>query len=95
VQSIHLLSDLKDKFVESVELQMHLSSLDEQFIENLDGLIQSSTGNCKVRFMVYDSMENLKVEMRSKRQGISLSREFVKQLDEMKNISYVLNPKKM
>jgi DNA polymerase III subunit alpha len=95
VQSIHLLSDLKDKFVESVELQMHLSTLDEQLIDNLDGLIQSSTGSCKVRFMVFDNMENIKVEMRSKRQGITLSREFVKQLNEMKNISYVLNPKKM
>jgi hypothetical protein len=52
---------------------------------------QAEEGDCQVRFRVKDPVEQLKVEMPSKRMKVRLTPDLIRELEDIEQVSYSLS----
>ncbi|HXH98985.1 MAG TPA: DNA polymerase III subunit alpha [Sphingobacteriaceae bacterium] len=95
VNSITLLSDLREKMAKCLTIQLPLHELSDTYISKLDEIIQLNSDqnpnrNCQLRFNVLDYEETVSLDMPSKNVKIFPSNEFLEHL-ELNNIKYKLN----
>ncbi len=91
VSSIQLLSELREKLAKSITIQIPLTKVTDDFIEEIKVLLEANPGNCTVKFSVFDIEENIKVEMPSKKTKVNLSNDLIQMLESRKEISFKLN----
>lgn len=96
VTSITLLSDLRDKLVKCLTIQLPLTEVSDEFIVRMDEIIRDNEEsnpqrNCQLKFNLLDYDETVALEMPSKNVKIFPSNEFLAHLRELNNISYKLN----
>lgn len=85
VTQIDLLSEIKNKYVKSIQLKMSINSLNENLIDLLDNTLKKNKGNCKLTITIEDAAEKIKIDMPSLAGGISLNEETISLLEELKN----------
>jgi len=96
VNSIVLLSELRDKMSKSLTIQVPLTELSNTFISRIDEIIrlnteQNESRNCQLKFMILDYEEETILEMPSKTVRINPSNEFLDEISKMVGIRYKLN----
>ena len=96
VNSIVLLSELRDKMSKSLTIQVPLTELSNTFINKMDEIIrlnteQNENRNCQLKFMVMDYEEETILEMPSKTVRINPSNEFLDEISKMIGVRYKLN----
>lgn len=96
VNSIVLLSELRDKMSKSLTIQVPLTELNNTFINKMDEIIrinteQNENRNCQLKFMVMDYEEETILEMPSKTLRINPSNEFLDEISKMIGVRYKLN----
>jgi DNA polymerase-3 subunit alpha len=96
VNSIVLLSELRDKMSKSLTIQVPLTELSNTFINKMDEIIrlnteQNENRNCQLKFMVMDYEEETILEMPSKTVRINPSNEFLNEISKMIGVRYKLN----
>ncbi|TNE54249.1 MAG: DNA polymerase III subunit alpha [Bacteroidetes bacterium] len=82
IRTIELLHDLREKRGKVINLKVSTKNIDQIFISDLNRLFMDHTGNCQVKFTVYDPLEGIQVSMPSKNVRVEVSNDFVKKLDE-------------
>jgi DNA polymerase-3 subunit alpha len=84
IQKIELLSELKNKAFNHLQLTMKLNDLDETTIIKLEGLLKSQkTGNCTFDFIINDPSENQSIKLEPKAGKISVSDELLEELEKL------------
>ncbi len=96
VNSIQLLSELRDKLAKHLTIQLNLNDVTDVFIEKINTLIQTNSKqdhlkNCSVIFTVEDPEEKMEVKMLSRKVKINPSNDFLNALDSIGNVKYKLN----
>jgi DNA polymerase-3 subunit alpha len=96
VNSIVLLSELRDKMSKSLTIQFPLSELSPSFINKIEEIIkvnteQNENRNCQLKFMIMDYEEETILEMPSKTFRINPSNEFLVEISKMIGVRYKLN----
>ena len=91
INSLSLLSDVRDKMSKSITLNLDLAFLKEDHITGLKQLIRSYEGNCELLLQLYDTEEKMQIKLASKRYRINPSNEFFKELDKLSVNSYRIN----
>lgn len=96
VNSIVLLSELRDKMSKSLTIQLPLTELSTAFINKMDEIIrlnteQNESRNCQLKFMIMDYEEETILEMPSKMVRINPSNEFLDEISKMIGVRYKLN----
>ncbi len=98
VQSISLLSDLRDKLVKCLTIQLPLTEVSDEFIVRMDEIIRNNEEknpqrNCQLKFKLLDQEESATValEMASKNIKVFPSNDFLERLKGLSNVSYRLN----
>ncbi len=88
VQEIHLLSDVKDTLIKSVQLRVSAADISEEFISELSKMIENNKGNTTLKFLIFDAKNKIWVEMFSRNSQVELSRNFINYLENQNSIEY-------
>jgi DNA polymerase-3 subunit alpha len=72
INSITLLSDVMEKFVNEITLQIPLSLINEQFVNEFTQLIKKNDGKCRLKLQVTDEENNTSIEMPSPKHQVSV-----------------------
>ena len=96
VNSIVLLSELRDKMSKCLTIQLPLTELSETFMNKIDEIVkinsdQNESRNCQLKFMIMDYDEETTLEMPSKSVRINPSNEFLKEISKLVGVRYKLN----
>ena len=94
INSIELLSEIRDKLSKSITLTIPLRTLSTEFIDNLTELLETDEseekGNCKLKVIVTDE-EKTTVNLFSRKVKLKITNHLLAQFNEMEGVNYKLN----
>ena len=88
--SFQLLHDVMDVYAKKLSIQLQISDLQETRISNLKELFSMHKGDNLLNFIIYDTEEQIKLNMSSRRQKVKISQELLDEL-EINDVHYKLN----
>jgi DNA polymerase-3 subunit alpha len=88
--NFQLLHDVMEAYAKKLSIQLNIKALDKQKIQDLQDLLIMHKGKHNLNFVVYDDDEELKVELKSRKQKVQISQELLTELQNQ-NIFYKLN----
>lgn len=88
--NFQLLHDVLEHYAKKLSIQVNIDDLDQGKIMSLKELLQMHPGNHMLNFLVYDTKEQIKIQMPSRRQKVKVSQELLNELKEQ-NFMYKLN----
>ena len=96
VNSIVLLSELRDKMSKCLTIQLPLTELSKTFMNKIDEIVRinsdhNESRNCQLKFMIMDYDEETTLEMPSKSVRINPSNEFLEEISKLVGVRYKLN----
>ncbi len=93
INSMELLSDLREKLTKKVILELRLDDLTEGLLSNLESVIsKKQTGaTYPIEFRIVDPIRKLSIKMPSRSMKIDLSNETIKDLNAIRDVKYKLN----
>lgn len=94
-KAFHLLGDIRDELTKEVELQIDASRLSSSSVDSLERIATNHHGKCILKLVVYDTEEQIKVELLAKKYLIDPSNEFFKAVAEIDFIQTRLIAKKI
>lgn len=94
-KAFHLLGDIRDELTKEVELQIDASRLSSSSVDSLERIATNHHGKCILKLVVYDTEEQIKVELLAKKYLIDPSNEFFKAVAELGFIQTRLIAKKI
>ena len=89
--SIQLLSDVRDKIIKNITLQVSLTDLSDGLINQVNEIINESPGNCNIKFTVLEPNEKISIDMLSRKYKVSPNNEFLARLKNIPKLNYLLN----
>ena len=95
ITSIQLLSEMREKMLKSITLNVPLKDISDNFIKNLDTLVKENTkekdGTCYLKINVMDSEEGIQLTLPSRKVRINPDNLFLSTIQSMPNVTYKLN----
>ena len=91
VKKIHLLPDVKEELINTLSLEMPISEITPEFIDDFDTITKENNGKTTVKFSIYDNDGKYNIEMFSRTRRIYLSDNFINFLEKNGNIGFKLN----
>lgn len=88
VNRIELLSEVRDKFSESISLKIDTKDIDENMILWLKGLEAKKKGNCKLDISLIDREDKYAVKLKSRSILVDLSNELIADLNKNEKIEF-------
>ena len=88
--SFQLLHDVLETRAKKLSIQLDIKNIDKDKIKSLKELLNMHKGNHLLNFLVYDSEEQLKLNMHSRKQKIKISQELLEELKQQQ-VFYKLN----
>lgn len=88
--NFQLLHDVMDAYAKKLSIQLSIKGLTEDKITQIQDLLHMHKGKHVLNFVVYDDEEELKVELKSRKQKVQISQELLNEL-QSQNIYYKLN----
>ena len=89
VNKIDYLSNLRKQQTKCLKISVPLKGLDHRFIEDIEKIFQKNEGTYPVKFNIYDTVNNLDIDMPSRFISVDVNDELIKELDAFK-VEYVL-----
>lgn len=94
IKSIHMLSEVREEMVRTVQLIVPVDLVSDALIANLQKhLVQAEKGkNVKhLRFQIVDNETNLKIDLFSRNQFVDISDQFFEFIEENQELEYQLS----
>jgi DNA polymerase III subunit alpha len=88
--SFQLLHDVMDTYAKKLSIQLNIEDLKEDKIESIKELLHLHKGNNLLNFVIYDTDEQIKLNMSSRKQKVKISQDLLNELAE-EAIHYKLN----
>ena len=90
ITHICLLSEVLQNMVNDVTLKIHLSDLSDDLINHISKSFKNKKGNCKIKFNIVDELDNISIELPSKKLKVNSS-EFLKNIAELPQVKFKIN----
>lgn len=87
---IQLLTEVREKMTSGIQIQIPVESLSNSLVDELEKISGAYPGQCQMKICVQDHIENISVEMMSRKYKIKPENGFFKMLDRLQDISYQL-----
>jgi DNA polymerase-3 subunit alpha len=95
IHSMQLLSELRDKMLKSITLNIPLRDISDDLIKHLDSLVKENTkekdGTCYLKINVMDAEDNIQLTLPSRKIRVNPDNSFLSRIQTIPNISYKLN----
>lgn len=89
VNSIDFLSNIREQKTKALKLKVSLSDVNHTFIEKMDAIFKSHEGKIMVQFNVFDTVNNLEVDLPSQFVKVDINNELLSSL-KSQNVEYEL-----
>ena len=86
VKKIDLLSDLRDKLIKQIKIDVLLENINEPMISRIRTLCKKHKGNIPIQVNVHD--EDTILEMPSRSLRVNMTREMTEELEQLENLSW-------
>jgi len=80
ITSINLLETAKQSLTKSIEISMHVASVNEEMVQFFDKNIKSNPGKSSLRFNIVEPTENLVVSLFNNDRGFSMNEDMAEYL---------------
>jgi DNA polymerase-3 subunit alpha len=95
INTISLLSEMRDRLTKSITVVLDLNTLDNQLLDNLQNMVQTNNEkypnkNCTLRFLVKDREDALLVDMSSKTFKVNPSDDLLEDIQNLTSMEAVL-----
>jgi DNA polymerase-3 subunit alpha len=90
IKNIYLLSSVREELVKNIQIKLPLDIITDAFLEEFTEHARRSPGNTNLKILVYDTSENISVDMFSRSQHIALSDELIGFLSANQEIEFKL-----
>ena len=90
ISKISLLSDLREKIAKEINLSVEVGQISDEFLDELDNLINENEGNCRVVVNILHKEEKLSAKGLLRGKKVFITDPLIETLDKM-DIKYVLN----
>ena len=91
IVSIHLLSEIKDKLVTKITLQIPLSELDDTAVAELSALVKNNSGNALLYFQIIGEESHMNIQLFSRPARIQVNKHFIDYLRDNLSIDFRIN----
>lgn len=85
---VELLAEIKDKMTKSITLDVNIDEVSDEFINQIESIVNSSHGNCKFSLNLIDRKEKNAVVLTSRSKKIALTDEVLNTFDKMQGVEY-------
>lgn len=84
------LSHIREKLVKWIHIPLAVNDINEKLVEGLDKAIKESKGNVRIKVLVTDPLEKIKLDLPSLGNGVNPTNEFIRELENMGIMEYRL-----
>ncbi|MBT3747464.1 MAG: DNA polymerase III subunit alpha, partial [Bacteroidetes bacterium] len=77
VKVIHLLSDIRESMIKAITLRIALSDVNKKLVETLEQAMRKNKGNTHLKFLIFDPVEKIWVEMFSRSHRVEINPELL------------------
>lgn len=95
ITAMQLLSEMREKMLKSITLNIPLKDISESFIKNLDLLVKENTkekdGTCYLKINVMDAEEGIQLTLPSRKVRVNPDNSFLSTIQNIPNVTYKLN----
>ena len=90
ILTIELLSELRDKSVKGITLNITTENVTQELIDTISDIVDLHEGKCDFSVQIKDNEEGV-IKLLSRTKRVDLNDEFLDQLNKIEEISYKLN----
>jgi DNA polymerase-3 subunit alpha len=90
ITNIGLLSEVLKKCVNDITLKLALADITEELIDRISKSMKKKSGNCNIRFAVFDTLENISIELPARKHKVDSS-DFLKVIAGIPEIKFKIN----
>ena len=87
ISNMELLSDVKDKMLNSITLSLPVSDINDSVVKMLHRISSNNKGQCTLAFNIFDPKTNVKIKMHSRSHRVKIDNGLISELNNQ-NISY-------
>ena len=87
ISNMELLSDVKDKMLNSITITLPVTDLSDRLVKVLQKISTSNKGNSTLAFNIFDPKTNIKIKMHSRSHRVKIDNGLISELNSQ-NISY-------
>lgn len=91
INSIQLLTDVKDSLLEKLTIQMPLTAFTTESVADISALLKNNSGNTLLYFHVYGTEPHLNLELFSRKSKINITTQLVDYLKSNEAIKFKVN----
>lgn len=91
ISSINLLSEMKDKLVNKITLQIPLTELDDTVVTELSALVKNNYGNSLLYFNIIGEESHMNIQLSSRSTKIQVNKRFIDYLKDNLLIDFKIN----
>jgi DNA-directed DNA polymerase III (polc) len=91
ITSIGLLSEMKDKLVSKITLQIPLTELDDTTVAELSALVKNNSGNSLLYFQIIGEESHMNIQLFSRPTKIQVNKRFIDYLRDNLYIDFKIN----
>jgi len=88
INEISLLSEVKEKYIDGIELQMNVNNISEGIIKKLGTLVNEYQGKGSLLFNIIDENENIKVDLFSRKIRLAINDKLINELELIPGMEY-------
>jgi len=88
---IELLSEVRNKYIRSITINIPIGSITEKVIKEIEKLTANNKGDSLLKFNVYDPENNMYINLFSRNTKIELTDKFLKYFENKPDIGYKIN----
>jgi DNA polymerase-3 subunit alpha len=91
ISSIALLSEMRDKLVSKITLQIPLTELDDTTVAELSALVKNNSGNSLLYFQIIGEEAHMNIQLFSRPARIQVNKHFIDYLKDNLSINFKIN----
>jgi len=91
ISKMIFLDEARKEFCKSISLKVPINSVSDNFIEELNKYVSQKNGSVKLKFIIYDPVDNVKVDLFSRSQRVTLTNHLIDYLKTNNEIEYKIN----
>jgi len=95
ISAMQLLSEMREKMLKSITLNVPLRDISDKFIQKLETLVKENTkekdGTCYLKINVMDSEEGIQLTLPSRKVRVNPDNNFLSTIQNMPNVTFKLN----
>jgi DNA polymerase-3 subunit alpha len=88
IQDIDLLSEVREKYLDGIELFLNIEDITDHFVSKIGEITHKNPGKGSLLFNITDTQDDLKVDMFSRKVRVGVSNDMVEEIEALPGIRY-------